>query len=83
MKRTTNLQSTEFRLVALDGTPHPVLDAPYESLDSALSAARTWCEGQGRTCALGSMGIGIERMTPSGRWRTVAYPMICLREIAV
>ena len=36
-----------YRLVALDGTPHPVLDAPYESEEAALAAAKNWCDGQG------------------------------------
>ena len=28
-----------YRLIALDGSPHPVLDAPYESIDAAEAAA--------------------------------------------
>ena len=35
-----------YRLVALDGTPHPVLDAPYESVAAAEAAASRWCSGQ-------------------------------------
>ena len=27
-----------YRLIALDGSPHPVLDAPYESMDAAEQA---------------------------------------------
>ena len=63
-----------YRLVALDGTPHPVLDAPNESEEAALAAAKNWCDGQGLNCLIIQRAIGIEVMTRSGSWRTVGYP---------
>ena len=63
-----------YRLVALDGTPHPVLDAPYESEEAALAAAKNWCDGQGLKCSISQRAIGVEVMTSSGSWRTVGYP---------
>ncbi len=63
-----------YRLVGLDGSPHPVLDAPYESMDAALSAAQNWCNGQGQKRSLSERSIGIEVLTESGAWRTVSYP---------
>ena len=64
-----------YRLIGLDGCPHPVLDAPYESIDAALLAAKTWSSGQGMNCSLGKQGIGVEVMTSNGSWRTIRYPM--------
>ncbi len=64
-----------YRLVALDGSPHDVLDAPYESLEAALSAAQIWSHGQGMNCPLGQRDIGVEVLTQVGSWRTVRYPM--------
>ena len=72
------LQQKIYRLVGLDGFPHPVLDAPYESIEAALRAAKNWCSGQGMTCSLNQRGIGIEVMTKSGSWRTIKYPKLCL-----
>ena len=63
-----------YRLVALDGTPHPVLDAPYESEEAALAAAKNWCDGQGLNCSISQRAIGVEVMTRSGSWRTLGYP---------
>ena len=34
-----------YRLAGLDGSPHPVLDAPYESIEAATLAAQDWCNG--------------------------------------
>ena len=68
-----------YRLIGLDGSPHPVLDAPYESIDAALGAAKAWCSGQGLYCSLNQRAIGIEVMTRSGSWRTIRYPMNCLK----
>ena len=67
-----------YRLAALDGSPHPVLDAPYESMEAALKAAQSWCSGQGLMCSLTERAIGVEVMTDSGSWRTVSYPTNCL-----
>ena len=62
-----------YRLAALDGTPHPVLDAPYESIDAAIGAAKNWSNGQGINTSLGQRAIGIEVKTRSGSWRTIRY----------
>ncbi len=67
-----------YRLVGLDGSPHPVLDAPYESIEAAMGAAKDWCDGQGLNCSLSKRAIGVEVMTESGSWRTVCYPRNCL-----
>ncbi len=64
-----------YRLVGLDGSPHPVLDAPYESMDAAISAAKDWCYGQGVNSSLSERAIGVEVMTLSGSWRTIQYPL--------
>ena len=68
-----------YRLVGLDGSPHPVLDAHYESMEAAIDAAKGWCDGQGLMCSLSQRAIGVEVMTHSGAWRTVGYPINCLR----
>ena len=68
-----------YRLVGLDGTPHPVLDAPYESIEAAISAAKEWCNGQGLHCSLSQRAIGVEVLTLSGSWRTVSYTLSFLR----
>ncbi len=68
------LQRSLYRLIGLDGTPHPVLDAPYESIEAAIGAAKNWCEGQGLRSSLSERAIGVEVMTSSGSWRTVRYP---------
>jgi len=73
------LQRQLYRLVALDGSPHPVLDTPYDSKDAAFAAARNWCDGQGLNCSLGQRSIGVEVMTCNGSWRTVGYPRNWLR----
>ncbi len=72
------LRKKLYRLIGLDGSPHPVLDAPYESMEAALDAAKNWCEGQGLKCPIKQRAIGIEVMTVSGSWRTVKYPITCL-----
>ena len=68
-----------YRLVGLDGSPHHVLDAPYESIEAATRAAQDWCDGQGLNCSIGQRAIGVEVMTRSGSWRTIGYPINCLR----
>lgn len=73
------LQRALYRLVGLDGDPHPVLDAPYDSVESAMSAAQDWCNGQGLNCSLSQRAIGVEVLTQSGSWRTVRYPHYCLQ----
>ena len=68
-----------YRLIGLDGTPHPVLDAPYESIDAAIVAAKVWCNGQGMACTIKERGIGVQVLAANGTWRTVCYPSNCLK----
>ena len=68
-----------YRLAGLDGSPHPVLDAPYESIEAATTAAQDWCNGQGQNCSIAQRAIGVEVLTSSGSWRTINYPINCLR----
>ena len=75
MAIATNL----YRLIGLDGTPHHVLDAPYESIDAALIAAKIWCNGQGLSCKIQERGIGVQVLAANGTWRTICYPANCLQ----
>ena len=68
-----------YRLTGLDGSPHHVLDAPYETIDAALKAARLWCDGQGLGCTIIEKGIGVQVLAANGTWRTVCYPSSCLK----
>ena len=68
-----------YRLAGLDGMPHPVLDDSYESIEAATRAAQDWCNGQGLNCPIEKRAIGVEVMTQSGSWRTIGYPINCLR----
>ena len=70
---------TLYRLTGLDGAPHHVLDDPYESIDAALLAAKSWCSGQGLTWTVKDQGIGVEVLAANGTWRTVCYPSNCLQ----
>ncbi len=72
--RLMEMANGVFRLIGLDGMPHKVLDAPYESIEAALSAANNWCDGQGMQSSLIDRAIGVEVMTINGSWRTVRYP---------
>ena len=74
-----NFKRNLYRLTGLDGSPHHVLDAPYESIDAALLAAKVWCNGQGLSCAIKERGIGVEVLAKNGTWRTVCYPSNCLQ----
>ena len=69
---------SRYRLAGLDGQLHPVLDTPYETLESALAEALNWCSGQGAACAPTQRGIAIQVRTESGAWRTIDYPKSCL-----
>ena len=62
-----------YRLVGIDGNPHPVLDTPYESIDAAVNAARSWCSVQGHEYSSDNGTIGIEVSTSNGSWRTIGY----------
>tara|TARA_B100000965_G_C19235056_1_gene601841 strand:+ start:439 stop:678 length:240 start_codon:yes stop_codon:yes gene_type:complete len=68
-----------YRLTGLDGAPHYVLDAPYESIEAALGAAKVWCNGQGMSCTIEDRGIGVQVLAANGTWRTVCYPSNCLQ----
>ena len=68
------LKRTLYRLIGLDGSPHPVLDSPYETIDSALRAAKNWTKGQALSCSIDEIGIGIQVLAENGTWRTVCYP---------
>ena len=67
-----------YRLVGLDGSPHVVLDAPYDSIEAAIAAAKGWLNGQGLYCSLTDRAIGVEVLTHSGDWRTLGYQLNCL-----
>jgi len=73
------LKRNLYRLIGLDGAPHHVLDAPYESIDAAIFAAKVWCNGQGSKCTIKDRGIGVEVLAGNGTWRTVCYPPNCLQ----
>ena len=73
------LKRNQYRLTGLDGTPHHVLDDPYESIDAALLAAKVWCDGQGLACTIKDRGIGVQVLAGNGTWRTVCYPSNCLQ----
>ena len=68
-----------YRLTGLDGFPHHVLDAPYESIDAAIKAAKLWSAGQGLSCTIKNRGIGVQVLAGNGTWRTVCYPTNCLQ----
>ena len=72
------LKRNLYRLTRLDGSPHHVLDAPYETIDAALKAAKIWCTGQGLSCTIKDRGIGVQVLVGNGTWRTVCYPANCL-----
>ena len=73
------LKRNLYRLTRLDGSPHHVLDAPYETIDAALKAAKIWCTGQGLSCTIKDRGIGVQVLTGNGTWRSVCYPANCLQ----
>ncbi|QEY33268.1 hypothetical protein EVJ50_00905 [Synechococcus sp. RSCCF101] len=61
-----------YRLVDLQGAPHPELDLPYDSLESAQAAASAWCSriDHAHPCC---QAVGVEVSTPHGTWRTLRY----------
>ena len=73
------LKRNLYRLTRLDGSPHHVLDAPYETIEAALKAAKMWCNGQGLSSTIKDRGIGVQVLAGNGRWRTVCYPANCLQ----
>ncbi|MEB3234959.1 MAG: hypothetical protein VKM98_05995 [Cyanobacteriota bacterium] len=62
-----------YRLVDQQGSPHPVLDDLYDSLDAAWDEARAWWQEQ-FGCERGPVEIGIEVSTGCGSWRTLRHP---------
>lgn len=70
-----NLQAAErqYRLVDKNGSPHPVLDDLYESLEAAWGEATGWWQ-QEFGVQKGPMDIGVEVSTASGAWRTLRHP---------
>ncbi len=62
-----------FRLVGVDGHPHPVLDTPYESMEAAVVAAKKWTSNKSYHQSKDDSPIGIEVMTSNGSWRTILY----------
>ena len=62
-----------YRLVDQDGSPHPVLDDLYDSLESAWSEATLWWQAQA-PAGPEPMDIGVEVSTSTGNWRTVRHP---------
>tara|TARA_Y100001968_G_scaffold331320_1_gene385637 strand:+ start:2511 stop:2744 length:234 start_codon:yes stop_codon:yes gene_type:complete len=73
------LKQSIYRLIGLDGTPHKVLDAPYESMDAAIGAAKNWCNREGSNSSFADRSIGIEVMTSNGSWRTICYQNSSIR----
>ena len=73
------LKRNLYRLTRLDGSPHHVLDAPYETIEAALKAAKMWCTGQGLSCTIKDRGIGVQVLAENGTWRTICYPANCLQ----
>ena len=73
------LKRNLYRLTQLDGSAHHVLDAPYETIEAALKAAKMWCTGQGLSCTIKDRGIGVQVLAGNGTWRTVCYPANCLQ----
>jgi hypothetical protein len=62
-----------YRLVDQEGSPHPVLDDLYESLEAAWGEAMDWWQEQVGPQA-GPVNIGVEVSTSSGTWRTLRHP---------
>lgn len=62
-----------YRLVDQQGSPHPVLDDLYDSLDAAWAEAIGWWQEQ-VGASQGPVEIGVEVSTASGDWRTLRYP---------
>ncbi len=62
-----------YRLVGMDGLPHPVLDTPYESIDAAIGAAKQWTSVHSEQTIETDKSVGIEVKTSNGSWRTIFY----------
>jgi len=62
-----------YRLVDGGGSPHPVLDDLYDSLEAAWAEAIGWWSEQFGP-SHGPVEIGVEVSTASGDWRTLRFP---------
>ena len=67
------VQRSVYRLIAMDGRPHPVLDTPYDSIDAAKGAAKQWVSSADVSRSNTDGSIGIEVKTSNGCWRTICY----------
>ena len=67
------IKASVYRLVGLDGLPHPFLDTPYDSMEAAIKAANSWSSNKNLDHLLGDTSLGIEVLTSNGSWRTVQY----------
>ena len=67
------VQRSVYRLIGMDGSPHPVLDTPYDSIDAAIGAANEWMSSDDINRTNGGGSIGIEVKTSNGTWRTICY----------
>ena len=68
-----SIERSIYRLVGMDGHPHPVLDTPYESIDAAIGAAKQWTSSHATSFSNTESSVGIEVMTSNGSWRTILY----------
>ncbi len=68
-----SIRKSVYRLIGMDGQPHPVLDTQYESMDAAIKAVKIWNSKESVDCHDSSSSIGIEVMTSNGSWRTILY----------
>ena len=67
------IKASVYRLVGLDGLPHPVLDTPYDSMEAAIKAANIWSSNKNLDHLISDTSLGIEVLTSNGAWRTVQY----------
>ncbi len=67
------MEQNLYRLVWVDGNPHPILDTPYESFDAAIGAAKDWSTARSQDFSHLDRTIGIEVSTSNGSWRTIKY----------
>ena len=54
------VQRGVYRLVGMDGLPHPILDTPFDSIDAAIVAAKKWNRGYVSDGRVDNGSIGIE-----------------------
>ena len=68
-----SFEKSVYRLIGMDGRPHPILDTQYESMDAAINAVNNWNSKAEIGCIDANSSIGIEVMTSNGCWRTILY----------